>query len=207
MVTLYLVRHGQCESNLGSAFQGQIDSPLTDLGRRQAQCIADRLASEEIAAIYSSDLSRARDTAEAIASRHGLPVNTTPLLREASMGAVQGMAVAQFEELYPAECRNWRLDPIANRPPGAERFEEVIARCGLFIEEAKAKHSAGDKIVAAVHVGSHNGLICAAFSLPVTFYLGMHAANASLSVLEVGEKPFLRVVNDACHLSSICVTF
>ncbi len=200
MPTLYIVRHGQCESGPEGFIQGQTDSPLTELGRRQAEAIADRLTDEGFSAVYSSDLSRARDTAEAIASRHGLPVITTELVRECRLGAVQGLTVAEFERRYPNECRLWREDSVKNRPPGAERFEEVIARCGRFLEMVREKHRDEERVVVVGHIGSISGLICAAFDLPVRFYLGMHPENTSLSILDVGERPLLRLFNDTCHL-------
>ena len=198
MITLYIVRHGQCESNVPGMIQGQIDSPLTDLGIRQAESAAERLASEKITAVYSSDLSRARDTAAHIAARHDLPVLTTPLLRECCLGVAQGLTESQFAERYPVENVGWREDPVAHRPPGAERFEEVIARCRQFIREVAAAHGEEEGVVAVGHVGSISGLVCAAFDLPVRFYLGMHVANASLSILEIGEKPLLHKLNETC---------
>jgi broad specificity phosphatase PhoE len=196
MATLYIVRHGHCESNVPDLIQGQIDSPLTELGRRQAESAAERLATELITAVYSSDLCRARDTAIPIAARHGLPVLETALLRECCLGVAQGLTVSQFAEQYPAEYRLWWEDPIANRPPGAERFEDVIERCGRFVREVTSTRAEEERIAVIGHVGSINGLICAAFDLPVRFYLGMHVANASLSIMETGKKPLLHKLNE-----------
>lgn len=203
MITLYIVRHGQCESGPPGFIQGQSDSPLTELGRRQAEAIADRLSTGSFAAIYSSDLSRARDTALAIASRHGLPVIETPLVRECCLGAAQGLTTAEFEKRHPEEYRLWQRDSINNRPPGAERFEEVIARCGEFLQALREKHVDGDTVVMVGHIGSVNGTICAAFDLPVRFYLGMRPQNTGLSVLDIGEKPVLHAFNDTGHLDAL----
>jgi len=201
MISLYVVRHGQCESGPPGFLQGQTDSPLTEIGMRQAQAIGRRLANERICAVYSSDLSRARDTAAAIASRHDLPVRTTPLVRECCLGVAQGLTEAQFAERHPRECRLWRENPIENRPPGAEGFEEVIARCGRFLETVLDQHADGTSVVMVGHVGSVNGTICAAFGLPVSFYLAMRPDNAGLSVLDIGERAILRLFNDTCHLA------
>ena len=198
MATLYIVRHGHCESNVPDLIQGQIDSPLTELGKRQAESAAERLATESITAVYSSNLCRARDTAIPIAARHGLQILETALLRECCLGVAQGLTVSQFAEQYPAEYRLWREDPIANRPPGAERFEDVTERCGLFLRQVRAAHGDGEAIAVVGHVGSINGLICAAFGLPVRFYLGMQVANASLSILDAGKKPLLHKLNETC---------
>ena len=203
MATLYIVRHGHCESNVPDLIQGQIDSALTELGKRQAEAAADRLADERLTAVYSSDLSRARDTASHIASRHRLQVRETPLLRECCLGVAQGLTASQFAERYPDNHRLWQEDPITNRPPGAERFEQVIERCGRFIREVTSTHADEERIAVIGHVGSISGLICAAFDLPVRFYLGMHVANASLSILDVGNKPLLRTLNEDCSYCAL----
>lgn len=194
------MRHGQCESNVEGFIQGQIDSPLTPEGEKQAEAIADRLAPEPVSAIYASDLQRTRRTAEPIAERHGLPLRLDALVRECHLGVAQGMTAEEFQQAYPDECRLWRLDPVINRPPGAERFEEVIARCGRFLSNIQALHKPDDAVAVVGHIGSISGLICAAFDLPVRVYLGIHVANASLSILETSPTPKLRLLNDTCHL-------
>lgn len=203
MITLYIVRHGQCESGPRGFIQGQSDSPLTELGKRQAEAVADRLASEHISAIYTSDLSRARDTAQPIASRHELAAITTELVRECCLGVAQGTTERQFAKRYPEEHRLWRKESITNRPPGAERFEDVIARCGRFLDQVRGERRDRETIVVVGHIGSVNGLICAAFDLPVRFYLGMRPDNTGLSILEIGDAPALRLFNDTCHLAGL----
>ena len=202
MITLYLVRHGETVGNLEDRIQGHEDSPLSELGVGQVQAIADRLAQESFAAIYSSDLGRARATAEAVASRHDLPVQTTDLLREAYFGLVQGLTAEEFAQRYPAEFRKWREDSVANRPPEAERVESVVQRCGAFLEHVEKKHKDGERVLAAVHAGSLRGVICAACNLPVTCYTRIRSANASLSIVELGDRPALCLLNDTCHLRS-----
>lgn len=206
MITLHLIRHGETVHNHESRIQGHDDSPLTDLGRRQVEAVANRLASERVSTVYSSDLGRAVVTAEAIASRHGLTVIETDLLREAYHGDVQGMTAAEFEQTFPEQYRLWRQDSGRYRPPGAETMESVIERCGEFLDQTARKHAEGEVIVAAVHGGSLRGLICAALGLSVTLYRGIHSANASLSTLQIGDRNSLWLLNDTCHLRNVTVT-
>jgi 2,3-bisphosphoglycerate-dependent phosphoglycerate mutase len=91
MTTLVLVRHGETDWNAKGRLQGHTDRPLNDLGRRQARELADRLAGEDIAAIYASDLVRARETAEIVAARLGLPVAVDADLREKNWGSWEGL--------------------------------------------------------------------------------------------------------------------
>src|SRR5690242_1187026 len=83
---IFLARHAETLWNVERRFQGHLDSDLTERGRQQAERLAERLASEPLAAVYSSDLGRSRTTAEVVASRHGLTVQTDPLLREINTG-------------------------------------------------------------------------------------------------------------------------
>lgn len=206
MIRLFIIRHGQTVDNLEGRIQGHCDSPLTPLGRMQAEAIADRLAREEFSAIYSSDLGRAMATAEAIASRHTMPIRATDLLREAHLGQAQGLTRAEFEARFPEEYRKWRRDSLANRPPGAETLESVIERCGEFLRRVSEEHADGEKLAVVVHGGSVRGLICAALSLPGSFYRAVHTANASLSILDVGESSTISLLNDTCHLDSVRIT-
>ena len=206
MITLYIVRHGQTVDNVENRIQGHSDSPLTELGVRQAEAVAARLAGERFAAIYSSDLGRAVRTAEIIASKHALLVRTTPLLRELNLGVAQGMTVDEFAERYPDECWLWRTDSYRNRPPGAERIEGVIERCAAFIAMIKGEHEDGDKLAVVAHGGSQRGLVCAAFELSARFCVSMSVSNASLSMIDVGERAYLRLYNDTCHLHAIEAT-
>ncbi|MHB8648584.1 MAG: histidine phosphatase family protein [Gaiellaceae bacterium] len=91
MATLLLVRHGETDWNAAGRLQGHTDRPLNEHGRRQARALAERLAGEGIAAVYASDLARARETAEIVAARLGLPVATDPDLREKNWGSWEGL--------------------------------------------------------------------------------------------------------------------
>ena len=104
MTTILLVRHGETDWNLERRWQGHIDRPLNDVGRAQARALADRLDSEPFAAVYSSDLARARETAEIVAAAHGLPVHLDPRLREADVGEWSGLTADEIERRYPEGC-------------------------------------------------------------------------------------------------------
>lgn len=205
-ITLYMVRHGQTVDNLENRIQGHTDSPLTRLGVAQAEAVADRLASENFAAIYSSDLGRTVHTAEIIAAKHDLPIQTTPLLRELNLGLVQGLTGEQFAQRWPEEFRLWKLDSVTHRPPGAETIQSAVERCGTFIQQVLAERADGDKLAVIVHGGSLKGLVAAALELPVECYRKMAVSNTGLSILDVGERPFLRIYNDTCHLDGVEVT-
>ena len=126
MATLLLVRHGETDWNASGRLQGHTDRPLNDYGRRQARELADRLADDGIVAIYASDLSRAKETAEIVGVRLGLPVVIDADLRERNWGSWEGLtpeerdAVA-FEGETPRDHRDRLMRAvrrIAERHPG-----------------------------------------------------------------------------------------
>ncbi|MEN6355816.1 MAG: histidine phosphatase family protein [Armatimonadota bacterium] len=206
MITLYLVRHGETVHNLEGRIQGHADSPLTPLGIKQAQAAAARLASEKFDAIYSSDLGRALATAEIISAPHNLPVQATDLIREAYFGKVQGLTQSEFEEKYPEDYRKWREHPAQNRPPGSETLESMISRCGKFLQMIPEKHRDGERLLVVVHGGSLRGLICAACGQGPAFFRCMAMSNAGISILELSDRPALRLLNDTCHLHKVRIT-
>lgn len=95
MTTLLLVRHGETDWNAEGRLQGHTDRPLNDFGRRQAKALADELSDERLDAVYSSDLLRARETAEIVGERLGLPVVVDPDLREKNWGSWEGLTGAE----------------------------------------------------------------------------------------------------------------
>jgi len=96
---LLLVRHGETDWNAEGRLQGHTDTPLNDYGRRQARALADELAGAPIDAVYTSDLARARETAEILGGRLGLPVALDPELREKNWGSWEGLTPAERERV------------------------------------------------------------------------------------------------------------
>lgn len=126
VTTLHLVRHGQSEWNLAGRLQGQVSEvPLTRLGLEQAHAAARTLAGRTIAAVHSSDLLRARQTAEVVAAALGLPVLLDAELREQGYGALEGLPSADVLAAAPYDF----ADPDG-RAPGGESIREVYDRVG-----------------------------------------------------------------------------
>jgi probable phosphoglycerate mutase len=126
VTTLHLVRHGQSEWNVTRRLQGQVAHvPLTPLGLEQAEAAARALAGRDLVAVHSSDLLRARRTAEAIGARLGLPVQLDSALREQGYGMLEGRPSADVLAAAPYDF----TDPDG-RAPGGESLREVHARVG-----------------------------------------------------------------------------
>ncbi|HKN64431.1 MAG TPA: histidine phosphatase family protein [Gaiellaceae bacterium] len=129
MTTLLLVRHGETDWNADGRLQGHTNRQLSDYGRRQAQKLAEELAGDEIEAIYSSDLARARETAEIVGERLGLAVELDPDLREKNWGTWEGLTSVERDRVEfvgeSTEAHQQRmlrsLGRIATRHPGDGR--------------------------------------------------------------------------------------
>jgi len=135
--TFYFVRHGESEANAARRFAGQSDSPLTERGRRQAEAVAEELATVRFDRIVSSDLSRTRETAEAIARRLGLAVEVIPELREIDVGDRTGTPLDEARGFL-----NWSEDGFVAWP-GGETLDRVLDRVlgviGRLVRESPAK--------------------------------------------------------------------
>ncbi|MCX7662573.1 MAG: histidine phosphatase family protein [Tepidimonas fonticaldi] len=146
------IRHGETAWNRDARIQGQIDIPLNDTGHWQAERTAAALADEPIDALYSSDLSRARQTAEAIARQRGLAVQTHPGLRERHFGAFQGRTWAELEQAHPDVVHAWKARVPDFAPPGGESLLALRARVEAAFAELAARHP-GQAIAVVAHGG------------------------------------------------------
>jgi broad specificity phosphatase PhoE len=146
-----LVRHGETEWNATKRAQGQADVPLNEAGRLQAQVAAAQLDGVNLAGVYSSDLSRAIDTAEPIARAHGLEVVTDPAFREIDQGEWEGLGLEEISARWPDL---WGPARHYVRRPGGESPEQVQERALEGMARVVERHKRG-----AVAIVSHGGTI------------------------------------------------
>jgi probable phosphoglycerate mutase len=181
------VRHGETAWNVETRIQGQLDIGLNDKGRWQAQRVAQALADEPIARIYSSDLSRACATAQAIAALTEHPdaqqVQLHAGLRERGFGSFEGMTYADIEAQWPEESLRWRRRDPDFAPPGGETPLQLRARIFDTVQALAAPHM-GEQIVLVAHGGVMDMLYRLAtqqeVGTPRTWELGNAAINRLL---------------------------
>lgn len=153
---ILLIRHGETDWNAEKRLQGHLDTTLNAEGRRQASALGQALLDEPLDAIYASDLQRAKNTAQAIASPRGMHVVTEAALRERCYGAFEGLRYADINERYPQAYAAWRArDMDARYPDGkhaAETLREFSARVLHAIAEIASRNS-HQKIVIVTHGG------------------------------------------------------
>ncbi|MEZ5092982.1 histidine phosphatase family protein [Nocardioides sp.] len=146
---LILLRHGRTAWNAVGRAQGHADVPLDDLGRAQAEAAARALAPLGPVRLWSSDLARARETADRVAAATGLLVETTTAFREYSVGERTGLTLAEFAERHPREYAAWRAGH--GGIPGAESDDEVLARFVPALAAAMADLGPGECGVVVTH--------------------------------------------------------
>ena len=133
---VFALRHGRTAWNADLRIQGQLDIPLDDTGRWQAAQLARALAGENLRAVYSSDLSRAHETAQALAACAGLAVQTEVGLRERAFGCFEGATFEEIEQRWPDDALRWRRREPGFGPGGGESLEAFSARCVPVIERS-----------------------------------------------------------------------
>jgi len=157
MTDLFVFRHGETEYNREERIQGQIDVPLNDRGRAQARELVPILGRHAPEIVLASDLARARETAQIVASALGLPVCTDPRLREVHLGEAQGLLWSRAEELFGVDfVRSWRTERSGEDVtfPGGETNGQVIRRVLEALEDHLCRRPSR-----RVAVATHGGVI------------------------------------------------
>jgi len=152
MTRLCIVRHGETDWNAGKRIQGHIDIPLSVMGHAQARAVGNALKDEGFAAIYASDLTRTRQTAEATAHLAKLPVQLDPGFRERHYGVFQGLTYAECEARYPAAyaCHKSRDPRFA--PEGGESLLAFAGRLAQTFDTIVRRHP-GESVAIFTHGG------------------------------------------------------
>ncbi len=210
---LLLIRHGESLGNVTGQWQGWLDAPLTGQGREQAQRLAERLQqwsverSEPLAAVYSSTLARAYQTASILARRCGLPLVLDKRLRERDLGELQGLTWPEIETRYPELAQTIRQRRTVSALPGGETAYHLAERVCQAVEGIIAQangRAQAENIAIVTHGGSLNAyfnrLVGRGDDMPFLFRFG----NASLSIVEIQEaRPRISLLNGFCQLDQV----
>ncbi len=178
MTRFCLVRHGQTDWNLTGRYQGQSDVPLNEMGRAQAYLAAGRLHNQRFAGIYSSDLQRAKETAEILGRCLGLPISLEPCLREIHQGEWEGQFVDVIREHYTRLWQARIIDPVSIRPPGGETVGEVAHRVCAALDAIARLHPDSPVLVVS-HGLAIATAICSASGVPLGEAYSRIPANAA----------------------------
>jgi probable phosphoglycerate mutase len=190
-----LVRHGQTQVNRDGRFQGRIDAPLSDVGRTQAAALAQAFEPASLQRVVSSPLSRALDTARAIAEPHGLDVVVDDRLIELDYGEWDGRSL---RDVAVDDWEAWRADPEF-APPGGERLTDVTARLRSFFLECLTDQN----VVAVSHVSPIKAAVCIALGVDerATWNMFLDLASITRIAARPTGAPLLSSYNETAHLA------
>ncbi|XP_030466900.1 phosphoglycerate mutase-like protein 4 [Syzygium oleosum] len=202
---ILLVRHGRTDWNVEKRIQGHLNVELNEDGRRQACAVADRLSKEgEISTIYSSDLKRAIETSELIATAcGGVKVIKDSDLREQNPGKLQGLKENEAAKVYPQIHEAYRSSRWEQEVPGGgESKEQVYQRCTACLRNIGLKHK-GERVVVVTHGTIFRCLYRRA--RPDETCFGPKVKNGSISILHLfgGDDWVLKSWGDVSHLNKI----
>jgi broad specificity phosphatase PhoE len=200
MVEVILARHGQTAWNTAEIFRGRADVPLSDTGLAQAERLGEHLSREKIDVIYSSPLSRAVQTAGAIARRQGLDINTIANIIDIDYGEWQGLSSSEVKEKYPELYQDWLDTPEQVRMPAGESLEDVRCRALPFLKDAVMRCGEG-RIVLVSHRVVNKVLICALLRLDNSSFWSIKLDTAGITRFDFdGDRVVLTSHNDTSYL-------
>ena len=204
---ILLVRHGQSQGNAEQRFGGHTATPLSELGRRQAAATARALATEDVTAVYSSDLLRAVETAEPLARELGLPVVRTSAFRERSVGQMEGLTFEEAAERYPDEYAALLRRDFEHVLTGGESYRQLLDRAARALDEAINANRGG-----TLAVFTHTGTACilalhlmGALDAPHLRPVWLSTSNCGVNRFHLHADGFLRIraLNDTRHLQGL----
>jgi len=202
---LFLIRHGATEANLRRPYvlQGRgIDFPLCEIGRRQAEGVADFLASFQISRVYSSPLKRAAETARAIAGRHGLDVEVHSDLIECHVGRWEGLDWETIRREFPDSFREFDEDPARVPYLEGESYGDVLRRARPALDTLLERHKGETLVVVAHNVVNR---VCAAdlLGLDLNKARHLHQSNGGVNLIRSsGGQTRLVTLNAVFHLEA-----
>jgi broad specificity phosphatase PhoE len=198
---IYLVRHGETADNVQMRYLGTRDEPLTENGMRQARRIAGAFAQLPVRIIVSSPMRRTADTAARIQEACGVELRLDARLAEGSFGSWEGLTRAEVLKLGPMDAEllaRWESGADC-APPGGESLVNVQKRVVDLAEDLKSEF-AGSSVVLVSHVGPIKALLAQALQIPLLASRRLFLDPGTISVVEWGEHPLLRLFNSHAHL-------
>lgn len=198
---IHLVRHGSTVVSDEDRFAGSSDVALSDRGREQAARLGQRLAEVDLAAIYTSPLSRSVDTAKAVAASHGLEPRVREELVEVDHGRWEGLTRSEVKTRFPEEYDEWTEDPFGFAPEGGTTGASVVARTLPLVHDLVREH-AGRQILVVSHKATIRMLVAVLLGIdPRRYRELLDQRPCALNILELRDpaRARLRLFNDVSH--------
>lgn len=207
MTEIVLVRHGETELNTAGVFRGRTDVPLNARGIDQAAGVAEALADPPVAAVYSSPMVRALDTARAVAEKHGLEPIVDGAFNNIDLGKWQGAKKEEVQRDHAGLWRLWLEDPDNLQIPGGETIAQVRERSYARTLELAREHP-DERIVIVSHRSVTKLLGGALLGLEKGYFWSLYIDNAAYAVFGFKDGAFVLLKwNEGCHLGEKTVEF
>jgi alpha-ribazole phosphatase len=211
VTTLYLIRHGETEGAEIRRYKGTLDVPLSEKGMKQVERVSEHIlklmstiqkeedalpvSERNLAAVYSSDLSRALKSAEIIARPHSLRPIAVPSLRERNFGLWEGMSFEEIKEKYHEEFIAWAGNPLEFSPVNGESTLEVRDRVMDAFEKIIQAHP-GERVAIVAHGGVNRIILCHILGIPLENIFRVEQDFAALNIIEFWDRyPVVKLMN------------
>lgn len=197
---VYLIRHGETDWNTNGRWQGVLPIDLNDTGREQARRLASVLQHEEIEAIYTSDLSRAEETARIVGNMLGIIPSADVRLRELDIGVFQGLTLDEIKQLYPQHYAAFMNEPITYVLPEGESRRILQARVIAAWNEYTSRSDVR-RIVIVTHGGAVKMLLSSLFPRALAEFQVMDIPNTSITILKRDRHDW--IIHDLANVTHL----
>lgn len=203
-VKLFLIRHGQTESNVRGQYQGSLDVDMTEEGILQAKSAKQYLSKVNFSNIYSSPMKRALNTANIIAQDTGHEVRIMNDLRELNFGKWEGLKFDEINAMYKKDYQSWLDDPYNHPPSGGESFNDLIARADREIERIVEENPDGSSVAIVSHGGVILALIVNWLNIPSRRWRSLIQRQAAINIVVLDNGfPYISSINYTGHLKPL----
>ena len=203
MTTLFLVRHGRTGWNKEQIFRGHNDVPLDDVGRGEVLLVGERLKGEGIKGVYSSPLSRAKETAEAIAQFHNAEVEVVEELIDLHFGEWEGLSIEKVKKQYPDLYGQWQKEPDQVIFPGGEGLAAVSSRAVEAVKDIINRHPQ-EAVALVSHRVVLKVLVCALLGLDNSHFWNIAQDTTATNCFHHRNGTWIcNFLNDTCHLKGV----
>jgi len=203
-VKLFLIRHGQTESNAEGRYQGSRDTELTETGLRQAYLAKKYLSNVRLDAIYSSPMKRATDTARIIAEDTQLELKIRDNLKELNFGKWEGLKFEEINERYKKDYQAWLNDPYKNPPTQGESFGKLQERAGDEIKKIVSENKDGSNVAVITHGGVILALLVDWLQIPPKCWRSLIQRQGAINIVVISDGfPYISTINYTGHIKPV----
>lgn len=192
MTQLYLIRHGAVEAQ--GRFYGHLDLPLSETGVNELKRVADVLSHQQLAAVHSSDLERARHSARLLARPHELEPRADSAFREMNLGVLEGLSHAEAREQHPVLATKRYSDMATFRFPGGENLGDIAARARPAVAALLERH-AGQIIALVAHNSVNRVILGDALGLSLDRVFDFAQDFGCINLIDYTKRPKVRLLN------------